>query len=37
VNKTGVDGFNTIWTSRETLPTKAEIASPADWITRVHP
>jgi coenzyme F420 biosynthesis associated uncharacterized protein len=36
VNKAGVDGFNLIWTSRETLPTKAEIASPADWIARVH-
>ena len=31
-----LDGFNAIWTSRETLPTKAEIADPRDWITRVH-
>jgi coenzyme F420 biosynthesis associated uncharacterized protein len=36
VDKVGVDGFNAIWTSRETLPTKAEIASPADWVARVH-
>ena len=32
----GLDGFNTIWTSPETLPTKAEIATPADWVARVH-
>jgi coenzyme F420 biosynthesis associated uncharacterized protein len=37
VDKVGVDGFNAIWSSRETLPTKAEIAAPADWIVRVHP
>jgi coenzyme F420 biosynthesis associated uncharacterized protein len=37
VDKVGVDGFNAIWTSRETLPTKAEIAAPADWIARVRP
>lgn len=29
-------GFNRVWTSPNTLPTKAEIASPADWIARVH-
>jgi coenzyme F420 biosynthesis associated uncharacterized protein len=36
VNETGMDGFNRVWTSPNTLPTKAEIAKPADWITRVH-
>jgi coenzyme F420 biosynthesis associated uncharacterized protein len=35
VDRVGVDGFNTIWTSPETLPTKAEIAEPARWIARV--
>ncbi|MEU9113362.1 zinc-dependent metalloprotease [Streptomyces sp. NPDC048483] len=32
----GMDGFNRIWTSPNTLPTKQEIAKPADWIARVH-
>ncbi|MER7762955.1 zinc-dependent metalloprotease [Streptomyces sp. NPDC097619] len=32
----GMDGFNRVWTSPNTLPTKAEIARPADWIARVH-
>ena len=36
VDRVGIDGFNAIWTSRETLPTKAEIADPARWIARVH-
>ncbi|MDT4938668.1 MAG: hypothetical protein QOG80_2339 [Pseudonocardiales bacterium] len=36
VNRVGVDDFNAIWTSRDTLPTKAEIAAPAQWIARMH-
>ncbi len=36
VDEVGMDGFNRVWTSPNTLPTKAEIAKPADWITRVH-
>jgi coenzyme F420 biosynthesis associated uncharacterized protein len=36
VNEVGMNGFNRVWTSPNTLPTKAEIAKPADWITRVH-
>jgi coenzyme F420 biosynthesis associated uncharacterized protein len=36
VDRVGLDGFNAIWTSRETLPTKAEIADPSRWIARVH-
>jgi len=36
VERVGVDGFNAVWTSRDTLPTKAEIAAPADWVARVH-
>lgn len=36
VEEVGMDGFNRVWTSPNTLPTKAEIAKPADWITRVH-
>lgn len=36
VGEVGMDGFNRIWTSPNTLPTKKEISHPADWITRVH-
>jgi len=36
VKETGMDGFNRVWTSPNTLPTKAEIAKPADWVARVH-
>ncbi|MYY03494.1 MULTISPECIES: zinc-dependent metalloprotease [unclassified Streptomyces] len=36
VDKVGMDGFNRVWTSPNTLPTKAEIAAPEDWIARVH-
>jgi coenzyme F420 biosynthesis associated uncharacterized protein len=36
INRIGVNDFNAIWTSAETLPTKAEIADPARWIARVH-
>jgi coenzyme F420 biosynthesis associated uncharacterized protein len=36
VDQVGLDGFNAVWTSRETLPTKAEITAPADWVKRVH-
>ncbi|MFE4328132.1 zinc-dependent metalloprotease [Streptomyces sp. NPDC056831] len=36
VDKVGMDGFNRVWTSPNTLPTKAEIAKPTDWIARVH-
>jgi putative hydrolase len=36
VDRVGVDGFNVIWTSKQTLPSKAEIAEPLNWIKRVH-
>ncbi|MET8328376.1 zinc-dependent metalloprotease [Streptomyces sp. NPDC005181] len=36
VDEVGMDGFNRVWTSPNTLPTKAEISTPADWIARVH-
>nr|WSW68495.1 zinc-dependent metalloprotease [Streptomyces sp. NBC_00995] len=36
VDEVGMDGFNRVWTSPNTLPTKAEIAKPEDWIARVH-
>ncbi|MCH0540707.1 zinc-dependent metalloprotease [Streptomyces sp. MUM 203J] len=36
VDQVGMDGFNRVWTSPNTLPTKAEIARPEDWVARVH-
>lgn len=36
VEQAGMAGFNRIWTSPNTLPTKLEIAKPADWVARVH-
>lgn len=36
VDEVGMEGFNRVWTSPNTLPTKAEIGKPADWIARVH-
>ncbi|MFI5757939.1 zinc-dependent metalloprotease [Streptomyces sp. NPDC051569] len=36
VDEVGMEGFNRVWTSPNTLPTKAEIARPADWVARVH-
>lgn len=32
----GVDGFNAVWTSAETLPLPQEIADPTAWVRRVH-
>ncbi|MCK1798313.1 zinc-dependent metalloprotease [Streptomyces sp. XM4193] len=36
VREVGMDGFNKVWTSPNTLPTKAEIADPHEWVARVH-
>ncbi|MEU3722963.1 zinc-dependent metalloprotease [Streptomyces sp. NPDC031705] len=36
VGQVGMEGFNRVWTSPNTLPTKAEIARPAEWVARVH-
>ncbi|MGH3797219.1 MAG: zinc-dependent metalloprotease [Pseudonocardiaceae bacterium] len=35
VEAVGMAGFNAVWTSPETLPTRAEIADPAAWLRRV--
>jgi coenzyme F420 biosynthesis associated uncharacterized protein len=35
VEEAGMAGFNKVWTSPETLPTRAELARPADWLARV--
>ena len=34
--KVGVDGFNTIWSSPDTLPLPREIEEPEAWVRRVH-
>ncbi|MCW2521757.1 MAG: hypothetical protein JWO63_92 [Frankiales bacterium] len=36
VDKIGLASFNDVWSSPETLPTKAEITAPEIWIKRVH-
>lgn len=36
VDRVGLDGFNAVWTSPETLPTPDEVTHPARWIERVH-
>jgi len=35
VEAVGMDGFNKIWTSPETLPRTEELRDPAAWIARV--
>lgn len=35
VGRAGMDGFNTVWTSAETLPTRSEITDPESWVGRV--
>ncbi len=34
--KVGVDGFNQVWTSPETLPLPEEVTDPEAWVRRVH-
>ncbi|GAA2252293.1 zinc-dependent metalloprotease [Kitasatospora cystarginea] len=35
VDRVGMAGFNRVWTSPNTLPTKDEIHDPAAWVARV--
>ena len=35
VDKVGMDEFNAVWERPENLPSKAEIADPQAWISRV--
>ena len=35
VGKVGMDAFNTVWTSAETLPLPTEVDEPQRWIDRV--
>ncbi|MTD57897.1 coenzyme F420 biosynthesis-associated protein [Amycolatopsis sp. RM579] len=36
VDRVGMPGFNAVWTSPNTLPTRSEIADPQAWVRRVH-
>ena len=36
VDRVGMEGFNAVWTSPDTLPLLAEIQDPAQWVRRVH-
>jgi coenzyme F420 biosynthesis associated uncharacterized protein len=36
VDAIGTEGLNVVWTSAETLPRRAELAAPFDWVERVH-
>jgi coenzyme F420 biosynthesis associated uncharacterized protein len=36
VDLVGMDGFNAVWSSAATLPTRREITDPAAWVRRVH-
>jgi len=36
IERVGMGGFNQVWTSAETLPTRDEIADPGLWLARVH-
>jgi coenzyme F420 biosynthesis associated uncharacterized protein len=36
VEAVGIDGFNQVWTSPETLPRKSELNDAHAWVERVH-
>jgi coenzyme F420 biosynthesis associated uncharacterized protein len=36
VSAVGMEGFNRVWESAETLPTREEIREPLTWVVRVH-
>jgi coenzyme F420 biosynthesis associated uncharacterized protein len=36
VRTVGMDGFNAVWTSPDTLPRRPEITDPQAWVARVH-
>jgi len=36
VDEVGMDGFNQVWASPETLPLPREIEEPSAWVARVH-
>ena len=36
VDRVGMQDFNAVWSSPETLPRPGEIGNPGEWIARVH-
>ncbi len=36
VDSVGMERFNKVWESPATLPTRAEIKAPLDWVARIH-
>jgi coenzyme F420 biosynthesis associated uncharacterized protein len=36
VREVGMNGFNRVWESAETLPTRQEIREPMAWVQRIH-
>lgn len=36
VDSVGMERFNKVWESSATLPTRAEIKAPLDWVARIH-
>jgi len=36
VDRVGMQDFNAVWSSPESLPRPAEIGNPGEWIARVH-
>ncbi len=36
VSAVGMNRFNEVWSSPETLPTREEIRRPLDWVRRIH-
>ena len=36
VDRVGMDGFNRVWASADSLPTKDEIADPIAWVRRMN-
>ncbi len=36
VEAIGMEGFNAVWNSPETLPRYSELRAPLDWVERIH-
>ena len=36
VDRVGMEGFNAVWQSPASLPTREEIADPSSWVSRIH-
>ena len=36
VREIGMTGFNRVWESPATLPTREEIRAPLEWVRRIH-